>query len=260
MMLADSQKRFLGLFGALLAAGGIAAACSNALGGGGPRQASLSFHVVPTAAASLVAAGGPLSLVVGDATHSVDIQSVDIVFSEITFEARDAADADDEESDDADDDSDSEHEGDARFEVGAATVSLPVEGGVITPFNGQLPVGTFDGLEMDAEFARIRGTVDGQPFDVTIQIDKELEIDFEPPFVVEEGGDPINVSVNIDVASWFKDANGAVIDPRLLATDATLREQFRNRVRASFRAFEDQDKDADEDDSDSDGDDGHGDG
>jgi hypothetical protein len=62
------------------------------------------------------------------------------------------------------------------------------------------------------------------------------------------------VSVNIDVASWFKDAEGNAIDPRLLNSDAEMRAQFRNRVRASFRAFEDADRDHDESDSDSDSD------
>jgi hypothetical protein len=215
------------------------------------RQASLSFHVSSAASASLVTPGILELVVNGNNGRVVDVQSVDIVFSEITFEGRDVDVNDD---DDSDSDSDSEHEGNERFRAGAATVALPLEGGVITPFTGTLPVGTFSRLEMDAEFARIRGTVDGQPFDVTVAIDKELEIAFSPPLVIDDAPDPVNVSVDIDVASWFVDASGAAIDPRQLSTNADLREAFVQRVKTSFKAFEDEDRDADEDDSDSDSD------
>ena len=249
-----SQRRWLGALGSLVGAVGVAgvvAACDDATSTEDRRQASLSFHVTSAASASLVTPAVLELVVNGNNGRVVDVQSVDIVFSEITFEGRDVDVNDD---DDSDSDSDSEHEGNERFRVGAATVALPLEGGVITPFTGTLPVGTFSRLEMDAEFARIRGTVDGQPFDVTVEIDKELEIEFSPPLVIDDSPDPVNVSVNIDVASWFLTSTGAAIDPRQLPTDATLREEFRQRVKTSFRAFEDEDRDADEDDSDSDSD------
>lgn len=248
-----AQKHSLRTTGSVIGVTTIAlgfAACSDILTGGDRREASVSFHVASQTAAT-VSAPGPLALVVtGTNGRTLDIQSIDVVFSEITFEGRDV-DVDDD--DDSDADSDSEREGNERFRAGATTVALPLEGGMITPFTGTLPVGTFDRLEMDAEFARIRGTVDGQAFDVTVPIDRELEIRFSPPFVVADNTtDPVNVSVDIDVATWFRTSTGAVIDPRQLSTDATLREQFRQRVKASFRAFEDEDRDADEDDSDSD--------
>lgn len=252
-MLPASQKRLLGALGGFVGAAGLAgvvAACGDALSPDGRRPASLSFTV--SSAASVIGPGTLDLIVDGTNDRVVDIQSVDIVFSEITFEGRDVDVNDD---DDSDADSDSDHKGNEKFRVGAATVELPLEGGVITPFTGELPVGTtFDRLEMDAEFVRIRGTVDGQPFDVTVEVSKELEIKFRPPFVVEESGDPINVSIDIDVEKWFLDGLGAVIDPRQLATNATLREQFRQRLKASFRAFEDEDCDGDHDDSDSDSD------
>lgn len=226
------------------------AACSDMLSLGRSREASLSFGVASTAGAVTSETG---FLVLTDGSHTLDVQSVDVVFSEMTFEGENVDAGDD---DDSDSDSDSEQTGNARFRSGAATVSLPLEGGVITPFTGQLPFGTYTRLEMDAEFVRIRGTYDGQSFDVTVPVGAELELRLSPPLVVGPAGDPVNVSINVDVASWFRGINGAVIDPRPLATDATLRSEFRSRLRASFRAFEDEDRDADESDSDSDGDDG----
>lgn len=91
------------------------------------------------------------------------------------------------------------------------------------------------------------------PFDVTVPVGTEFELRLSPPLVVGSATDPVNVSINVDVASWFRSASGAVVDPRSLATNSTLRSEFRSRVRASFRAFEDDDRDGDESDSDSDG-------
>ena len=214
------------------------------------RDASLSFGVTGNGAlvsgASQVADAG-LIVVTGNG-HTVDLQSADVVFSEVTFEG---ASVDGGDDDDSDLDSDSDHEGNAKFRAGASTVSLPLEGGMITPFTGQIPVGTYSRLEMDADFLRIRGTYDGQTFDVTVPVNAELELRFSPPLDVTSS-EPVNVSVNVDVASWFRDASGNVIDPRQLNTNAELRAEFRNRVRASFRAFEDGDHDGDESDSDSD--------
>lgn len=214
------------------------------------RDASLSFGVTENGAlisdTGRVSAGG--LVIVTSGGHTVDLQSADVVFSEVTFEG---AGVDGGDDDDSDLDSDSDHDGNARFRAGATTVSLPLEGGIITPFNGQIPVGAYTRLEMDADFLRLRGTYDGQSFDVTVPVNAELELRFSPPLDVTSS-DPVNVNVNVDVASWFRDANGNVIDPRQLSTNAELRAQFRNRVRASFRAFEDADHDGDESDSDSD--------
>lgn len=234
---------------------GLALTACDSLLSNGMRDASLSFNVVPSASAQLASAdasgtGSGLIVVTGGG-HTLDLQSADVVFSEVTFEGRDVDTADD---DDSDSDSDSDHDGNSKFRSGAITLALPLEGGVVTPFTGQLPVGTYRGVEMDAEFIRLRGTYDGQSFDVTVPLNAELELDFNPPLAVTESGDPVNVSVKIDVAAWFKDASGNTIDPRQLATNSTLRAEFRNRVRASFKAFEDSDRDADESDSDSDSD------
>ena len=226
-----------------------AAACADSLSAAGARDASVSFGV-SDGAALLSATATPTSLiVVTGGGHSVDLQSADVVFSEVTFEGTRADTLDD---DDSDRDSDSEHAGNAKFRAGASTVTLPLEGGVITPFSGTIPVGTYNRLEMDADFVRLRGTYDGQAFDVTVPVNAELELAIEPPLNVTSTSDPVNVSVNINVANWLRDANGNAIDPRLLATNSTLRAEFRNRVRASFKAFEDGDRDADESDSDSD--------
>lgn len=227
-----------------------ATACGDLFGAGNDsREASLSFGVAAPGGAVRATAADPSLIIITSGANTVDLQSADVVFSEVTFERHDASD-----DDDSDLDSDSDGRGNARFRAGAQTVSLPLEGGLVTPFTGSIPVGTYDRLEMDADFLRLRGTYNGQSFDVTVPVNAELELRFNPPLDVSESSDPISVNVNVDVASWFRDANGNTIDPRQLSTNSELRAQFRNRVRASFRAFEDSDRDGDESDSDSDSD------
>jgi hypothetical protein len=249
-MSALTGKRSLAAGAAGAAVLGLALTACDA--GNGMRDASLSFNVASSTAVSQLAAGetsGSGLIVITAGGHTIDLQSAEVVFSEVTFEGRDVDTGDD---DDSDTDSDSDHSGNSKFRAGAITLALPLQGGVVTPFTGEIPIGTYRGIEMDADFLRLRGTYDGQSFDVTVPVNAELELDFNPPLAVTESSDPINVSVKIDVAAWFRDANGNAIDPRQLATNSTVRAEFRNRVRASFRAFEDSDRDADESDSDSD--------
>lgn len=239
--------------GARAAAGAIAAiallgACAELIGGAGRRPASVSFHV-PAAGSSLAASASLVPVTGGG--HTVDVTSIDVVLSEVTFERADATGGD-ADSDDSDADSDSDGAHNEQVRVGASTVALPLAGGVVTPFTGTIPNGTYDGLELDVEFLRIRGTYDGQAFDVTLPVNAEVELDIVPPLVVSGNGDPVNVTVNVDALSWFRTADGAVVDPRRLQTDATYRAAFIARIRASLRATEDSDRDGDEADSDSD--------
>lgn len=252
------QKKRLAVGASSAVVLGLALSACDALSSNGMRDATMSFNVAPAASAAQLASAEASSglIVVTGGGHTLDLQSADVVFSEVTFEGSGALNGDDDgdsDSDtDSDSDSDSEHSGSSKFRAGSVTLPLPLEGGVVTPFTGQIPVGTYSGVEMDADFIRLRGTYDGQSFDVTVPVNAELELGFNPPLAVTESSDPMNVSVNVDVASWFRDANGNTIDPRQLATNSTLRAAFRNRVRASFKAFEDSDRDADESDSDSD--------
>ena len=134
-----SRARRIALGTAGLVSGGlVAAACSDALGIGGERDASISFGIAQNG--TLASLSGPMAqLVISNDGHTIDLQSADVVFSEVTFERADVDPADD---DDSDSDSDSEHAGNSKFRAGAVTLPLPLEGGVVTPFTGQIPVGT----------------------------------------------------------------------------------------------------------------------
>lgn len=247
------HARFTTLSGARAVAAAIAAvatlgACAELIGTTDTRPASVSFHI-PASGTNLSASASLVPVTGGG--HTVDVTSIDVVLSEVTFERADAIGGD-ADSDDSDADSDSDGAHNAQVRVGASTVALPLSGGVVTPFTGTIPTGTYDGLELDVEFLRIRGSYDGQAFDVTIPVDAEVELDIVPPLVVTGNGDPVNVTVNVDALAWFRSADGSVIDPRRLQTDSAYRADFVARIRASLHATEDSDRDGDEADSDSD--------
>lgn len=237
-------RHLLGSGLALVTAVALMACDDNGPGGGA--DVSVSFAGAPATSASVIA-GDPLT----DGIHTLNIQAIDIAFDEIVLERSENETGGDS---DGDSDLDSDSDGSANEEVrgGPVTVSLPLQGGVITPIVAAVPTGRFEELEMDATTARVRGTYDGQQFDVTFRVDHELEFDFNPPFEVKDGPGDLNITVRIDSGNWFRGSNGSLIDPRALAANESLRSEVRNRVRASFRAFEDSDKDADDADSDSD--------
>jgi hypothetical protein len=129
-----------------------------------------------------------------------------------------------------------------------------LQGGIITPITESLPTGFYEEIELDFDAVRLRGTFDGQAFDVTVPVRTELDVRFDPPLEIADDTDQLNVTFAIDPYMWLRRADGALVDPRLFATDASLRAQFVNRIRASIRAFEDRDRDADDSDSDTDSD------
>ena len=186
----------------------------------------------------------PLRRISGNG-HVLDVQSADLTVSDIRLDLRDGGN--DEESD-----SDGRHSNDGIFRSGPVTIALPLDGGVLTPFTGEIPFGTYDELEADLEFLRLRGTYDDQPFDATIQIDRELAIRLRPPLVIDADHPAENVTLNVDIGRCFVDSAGTPIDPRRLNTDGTLRSAVRDCVKRTLRAFEDHDRDGDDEDSDSD--------
>jgi hypothetical protein len=122
---------------------------------------------------------------------------------------------------------------------GGLQVALPMNGAVVTTVNTPLLPGTYDEVEMDVRTVRIQGTFDEQPFDVTVRVDEELEIDIRPPLVVAETS-PANVTVTLNVSNWFRAGDGSAID-MLNLTDSG-RARLAENIEASFDAFDDHDR------------------
>jgi hypothetical protein len=234
-----------------------AAACDN-LSGVRNEPVALTFQVPRSAASSAdaalqTAAADPVTITQGG--HTLRLDQVQVAFSRVDLQRADAADDKDTDRDsdhaaDSDKDSDSDQRDNVHLR-GPFTVDLPLQGGTITPVSVNIPLGTYDEVKLRVSTIRLVGLFDGQAFDVLVPIREKFEVDLNPPLVVDENSDPLNVTVRFVPAQWFQNDNGSLIDPRQLATDKRLRERFRARIRAALRAFKDLNRNG-EDDQDTD--------
>lgn len=223
-----------------LAAGLAAAvACSDSTGPDGRAPLSLSLAV----GTSTAAVPGTIT---GDG-HTLTLLDADLTIRDLRLER-------DNGRDDGDSDSDGPRSDDALFRTGPLTLALPLDGRLVTSLTGDIPFGAYHEIEADLEFLRLRGSYDGSPFDVTLAIDDDFELELSPPLVINAGNGGRNVTLNFDVAPCFRDSLGAPIDLRLLQSDSVLRTSVRGCILGALRAYEDQDRDGDEQDSDSDND------
>jgi hypothetical protein len=212
-----------------------------------------SFSVVP-----VTDAGG----------RSIDITAVQLVLRDVELK-RDREDACHEGGDD---------DSCERFNAGAKLVTLPLTGGLVTPFTEAIAPGTYDQLrvkigqpeeengERAAFYAanptwpqkatvRVTGTytsgtgATAQPFDVYLGVNAKVEQELDPPVVVDGTTDPqsLNLTLAVDVSSWFENAAGSLIDPRSISTSPSLLAAVENNVRRSFRALRDDDRNGGDD-------------
>lgn len=149
------------------------------------------------------------------------------------------------------------------FDQSPQLVDIPLTSGVKTQLTVPVPEGTYERLDAhiqvpesgDAsvaaflaahpEFAgksvRVEGTYKGTPFVYTAPIDAQLELKFNPPLVVSSTSK--NITVDVDVASWFKNSTGLALDPADPANAATIAAN----IRRSFNVFEDDNEDGESD-------------
>ncbi len=164
-----------------------------------------------------------------------------------------------------------DHDGCRELSLDPMVVDLPLADAA-TAVNVPVPSGSYSALEakiaasnaLDAthpELAgssiRVEGTYDGTPFSYTTTVRSRLEFIFDPPLSVETSG--INLTVNVDVASWFRNANGGIIDPATAKAGQPNASVVASNIARSFRAFRDDNHDG-HDDHGGNGSEGHDDG
>jgi hypothetical protein len=154
------------------------------------------------------------------------------------------------------------------FEAGPVLVDLPLDGDVISLLEGEVPAGSYRELELEIDrpndrkpshqafrdehpdwprnaSIRVRGTFDpgtgAQAFDVFLNIELDLELEFDEPLVIEAdtagATGPVEVTLSIDVNQWFVGRDGLFFDPRALSADHVLREKVARNIRFSFKAY-----------------------
>lgn len=249
-----------------------ACAGDSALTPRGSHSVSLSFMTAPTTGTT----GGGITANLGvlrSGLHSVaDIQAVSgtdtlvitkaqIVLSRLELSQGTGGPCEEEDS----------APGCTEVERSFVLVDLPVDTTVVATVNATIPAGTYASLEArlrvpradsddqshDAatflaahpEFqganVRVEGTFHGTPFVYMGGVNAKLEMDFSPPLAVDSTG--LNVTIHVDLASWFQDGTGALIDPSTANTGGANAQLVLDNIRNSFRAFRDDHRDGHDD-------------
>jgi hypothetical protein len=195
------------------------------------------------------------TLVVG--TDSLILTSVQVVLREIELKQAETADCDVEP----------EPAGCEEIEVGPVLVDLPLTSGADSTFAIEVPAGTYSRIDFevhkvsggdptDAAFLqahptfdglsiRAQGTFNGQAFTFETDLDVEQELNLAVPMVVDETT-ATNLTVRVDVSTWFRSPGGALIDPATANTGGQNESDVKENIKDSFKAFEDEDRDGDE--------------
>lgn len=226
------------------------------------RTVQVSFATQAPNAAMLAHVIGSESMM--DDTLAVDadtlvLTNVEIVLREVELRRLEVADCDSELEDD----------GCERFETGPVLVSLPLDATVERVFALDIPPGTYTEIEFDihkvsdddAEDAafrqqhpefidksiRVQGTFNGEAFVFESDLNVEQELALNPALVVDEATSSTNVTIFIDIDSWFRDLDGGLIDPATankgFENEGTVKENIQN----AMDAFEDEDEDGEDD-------------
>ena len=169
-----------------------------------------------------------------------------------------------------DDDAEHEEHGCAELQVAPTIVDLPVNGTVVTALSMPVPTGTYSGLEakihpIGSQWSRgqasttflaahpefdgvnvlVEGTYNGTPFTYKGVAIGELEHRFDPP--LEVGTTPLNLTVNVDMASWFRASDGTTIDPSTATPGSQNALRVAINISRSLHAFRDDDHDGHDD-------------
>lgn len=206
------------------------AACSDP---GPTRSLSLSVTAKSAASVSLPSPSGlNADIVVGSGATAITITKVHVVLSEIELSPGGTCSTMGEE-DHCD-----------ELEVGPVPVDLPVDGTTKVFLDKVVPPGSYAALDAKVDSVVVTFTdANNQTHEFTLALgeDAEIEAAFQPAVTVD--ATTSNLTINVDVASWFKDATGAVIDPTVAANAAVIREN----ILRSFNAFEDDNHDGEDD-------------
>lgn len=160
-------------------------------------------------------------------------------------------------------DGSSSADGCADVETGPSLIDIPLDASTTTSISAAVPAGTYRALDMrigpitsgnrnaTAFLAahpelknvsvRIEGTYNAQAFVFAAPVDASIESVFSAPVTVDANSP--NVTIAIDIASWFSNGAGGTLDPSSSANVARISAN----IARSFHAFEDDNHDGQDD-------------
>ena len=235
-----------------------ASACSDATTGGARHPLTVSLTTqAPGAAADRVLADITIAL----GSNDLVITKAQVVARRIELAPADAATC--AGTAEADDDNAKSNDGCAEVESGPVLLDLPLDASTKTNITASVPPGSYRGLELrigpvssgnrrSVEFltahpdfrnasVRVEGTYNGKAFVFMSPVDARIETLFSSPITVDASSP--NVTVAIDLSTWFSDGAGGTLDP----SNSANASRISANIASSFHAFEDDDHDGHDD-------------
>jgi hypothetical protein len=231
----------------------LTAALLTACGGStapGP-QVSLSFSGGPSLSSPNLGSAPSMS----DGANALVITSAEIVLREIELKHIEVANCD----------VDPEPAGCRDFELGPVLINLPVDGTIATQVTIDIEPGTYTEVDFDihkvsngnpddAQFRadhpdlidtsiRVRGTYNGTSFTYVTDLMDTQKYDLVPSLIIDENTASTNVTIVLDLSTWFVDAQGSLVDPASANKGEANDNLVRDNIKASIRVFEDADRD-----------------
>jgi len=183
--------------------------------------------------------GPSTSIVVGSGAAGITITAALMTLGEIELSPSGSCGAETNDADAAGPANDNHEDSCEELDAGPVTVDLPVDGTTKAMLHVTVPTGTYEGLQAELLNVQVAFTdASGAKHTFTSNAEAKLEMRFSAPLTVAAGG-TLNVTVDIDVSSWFKDASGAVLDP----TNPANADAINDNIRKSFHAFDDENQD-----------------
>jgi hypothetical protein len=251
----------------------LSAACKDGTAPAASHPVSVSF----TTTAAAGAASASLSAVPQPATASTAqaatadvllITSAQLVIARVELVRAGAVCTSDQVA--GDDDATNETDC-AELELGPTLVDLPVNGTTVNALNVTVPEGSYSSVEaklrpvrsehdhgrgsaafltahpdLNGVSIRVGGKFNGVDFTYTSAVSTGIERAFSPPLTVGSTG--LNVTINADLASWFKTSSNTLIDPATANANGPNAQLVADNIKRSFRAFRDDDHDGHDDD------------
>ena len=261
--------------------------CDSQVGPGDDTTQSLelSLSISPDVSNAAAKAGsGFAGLVLFDGTNTLDISSVGIVLRKIELEKVDGFDCD-EFDDDAEEGGENENESSEsldhsddceEFETGPVLLEPSLDGSVEHVTSIQIPEGMYNELEFDIHkingdsqegidflqlhpeydgvSIRVMGTYNDVSFVFEQDLDEEQEIEFNAPLEIRPDSAPTNITLHMDIATWFATVPGMFVDPAEANYGGLHESLVEENIKRSIDVFEDDDHDGHDDDDDNDGD------
>lgn len=234
----------------------LAAACSGTTGPNGAGTVSLSLATGTGSGTVTPDIRPAFSLTQKSGTDSLVIDSAFVVLRRIELEAQDGTCPTTGTP--------TEGDGCEEFKAGPVLLSLPLDGTVDQTVSIPVPAGTYNKLQFqvhaptadsadqaflkdnptyDSVSIRVFGTYNGNAFTFTSHLDAEQEAELNPALVVDANTASTNVTLHVDVSTWFVAPDSSLIDPSTANQGQPNQGVVTANIEHSMHAFEDDNHD-----------------